>query len=79
MSFTVPQKRILTKEDLEEFQSSDAYNDYVGFVERLNESVKGLKIDSEIEVSPVSSPVAIAENHVATTLDSRFSIPKKAC
>jgi Phosphotyrosyl phosphate activator (PTPA) protein len=54
MSFTVPQKRILTKEDLEEFQSSDAYIDFLGFIERLNESVKGLKIDSEIEVSTVS-------------------------
>lgn len=72
MSFTVPQKRILTKEDLEEFQSSDAYNDFMGFIERLNESVKGLKIDSEIEVSPVSLPVAIAENHFETTLYSRF-------
>ncbi|KAH8550337.1 Phosphotyrosyl phosphatase activator [Umbelopsis sp. PMI_123] len=52
MSYTIPQKRILSKEDLEEFQSSDAYNDFIGFIERLNESVKGLKIDSEIQVSP---------------------------
>lgn len=53
MSFTVPQKRILTKEDLEEFQTSDSYTEFIGFVERLNESVKGLKIDSEIKVSKV--------------------------
>lgn len=53
MSFTVPQKRILTKEDLEEFQTSDSYTEFIGFVERLNESVKGLKIDSELKVSKV--------------------------
>ncbi|GAB5590628.1 Serine/threonine-protein phosphatase 2A activator 2 [Umbelopsis nana] len=52
MSFTVPQKRILTREDLDEFQASDAYAQFIGFIENLNESVKGVKTDSEIETSP---------------------------
>jgi serine/threonine-protein phosphatase 2A activator len=54
MSFTVPQKRILTREDLDEFQASDAYAQFIGFIENLNESVKGVKTDSQIETSPVS-------------------------
>jgi serine/threonine-protein phosphatase 2A activator len=50
----VPQKRILTKEDLAEFQTSSAYEEFIEYIERLNDSVKGVKISSEIETSAVS-------------------------
>lgn len=54
MSFSKPQKRIVTKEELEEFQHSTAYEDFIGYIERLNDSVKGCKIDSEMETSAVN-------------------------
>lgn len=55
MEYTVPIKRIVTKEDLDEFLTSDAYNEYIGYIERLNDSVKNCKIDSDVQVSKVSS------------------------
>ncbi|GAN04515.1 phosphotyrosyl phosphatase activator [Mucor ambiguus] len=51
MEYTVPIKRIVTKEDLEEFLTSDAHNEYMGYIERLNDSVKNCKIDSDVQVS----------------------------
>ncbi|OBZ83084.1 Serine/threonine-protein phosphatase 2A activator 2 [Choanephora cucurbitarum] len=52
MSFRVPTKRIITKEDLDEFLQSQAYHEYIGYIERLNESVKNTKIDPSMPVSP---------------------------
>jgi hypothetical protein len=80
MSYTKPQKRILTKEELEEFQHSSAYEDFIGYIERLNESVKGIKIDSEVETSPVNDyPLATAHatifsNHLLCSLLLKLSI-----
>ncbi|KAI9477711.1 MAG: Phosphotyrosyl phosphatase activator [Benjaminiella poitrasii] len=51
MAFIIPRKRIVTKEDLDEFLTSDAYKDYIKYIERLNNSVKNLKIDSDVEIS----------------------------
>jgi serine/threonine-protein phosphatase 2A activator len=55
MEYVVPCKRIVSKEDLEEFLVSDAYNEYVGYILRLNDSVKDMKIDSEVNVSKVDA------------------------
>jgi len=55
MEYTVPIKRIVTKEDLEDFLTSGAYNEYIGYIERLNDSIKNCKIDSDVQVSKVSS------------------------
>ncbi|KAF7721633.1 Serine/threonine-protein phosphatase 2A activator 2 [Apophysomyces ossiformis] len=51
MTFQVPVKRIITKEHLDEFLQSDAYNTYMGYVERLNGSVKNLKNDTDLTLS----------------------------
>lgn len=51
MDYVVPSKRIVSKEDLAEFLESDAYNEYIDYIVRLNDSVKNMKIDSDIEVS----------------------------
>ncbi|CEP18277.1 hypothetical protein [Parasitella parasitica] len=51
MEYTIPIKRIVTKEDLDQFLESNAFNEYIGYVERLNDSIKNLKIDSDIHVS----------------------------
>lgn len=55
MEYVVPCKRVVSKEDLEEFLVSDAYNEYVGYILRLNDSVKDMKIDSEVNVSKVDA------------------------
>ncbi|OAD72265.1 hypothetical protein PHYBLDRAFT_177690 [Phycomyces blakesleeanus NRRL 1555(-)] len=51
MTFQIPVKRIITKEHLEEFLKSDAYSTYIDYILRLNESVKGQKIDKELPAS----------------------------
>ncbi|KAI8087805.1 Phosphotyrosyl phosphatase activator [Gilbertella persicaria] len=51
MTYIVPTRRIITKQDLDEFLSSQAYQDYMGYIERLNESVKNLKIDDQVLIS----------------------------
>lgn len=53
MEYVVPSKRIVSKEDLDEFLVSDAYKEYIGYIERLNNSVKNMKIDSDVEISEV--------------------------
>lgn len=53
MEYVVPSKRIVSKEDLDEFLVSDAYKEYVAYIERLNDSVKNMKIDTDVEVSEV--------------------------
>lgn len=54
MSFSVPVKRIGTKAHLEEFLKSNAYEEYIRYIERLNEAVKNLKIETELELSKVN-------------------------
>ncbi|KAI8976474.1 Phosphotyrosyl phosphatase activator [Pilobolus umbonatus] len=48
---TVPVKRIYTKEHLNEFLHSTAYEEYIGYIERLNEAVKNCKIERQMPVS----------------------------
>lgn len=55
MEYTIPIKRIVTKEDLDEFLASNVYNEYIGYIERLNNSIKNYKIDSDIQVSKVAN------------------------
>jgi serine/threonine-protein phosphatase 2A activator len=50
--FRVPTKTIRTYAALKEFQSSQAYDQFLGFVFRLNESVKGKALSAECHVSP---------------------------
>ncbi|KAI8846882.1 hypothetical protein BC829DRAFT_427919 [Chytridium lagenaria] len=47
-SFREPTKAILSKEDLERWQTSDTYNEYMGFVERLNASVKNTPLSTKV-------------------------------
>lgn len=51
--FQKPVKRIVTKKDLEDFLNSDAYRTFIGYIIRLNDSVRDLKIDSDVDISPV--------------------------
>jgi hypothetical protein len=45
--------QILTKEDLESFFQSQTFADYFGFIEKLNNSVIGLTLSSDVFISKV--------------------------
>lgn len=53
-TFYIPKKNILTKQDLEAFQLSEAYKEYVGFVNELNYAVIGKKTTEKVLESEVS-------------------------
>lgn len=53
-SFHPPTKRILTPEQLVAFQQSPTHGEIVGFIEELNDAVRGVKLrDGEEEVKDV--------------------------
>ncbi|KAJ3289929.1 Serine/threonine-protein phosphatase 2A activator 2 [Borealophlyctis nickersoniae] len=52
-SFRVPTRAILSKEDLDRFQTSDAHGLILGFIERLNTAVRGKTLRAEAYHSPV--------------------------
>ena len=54
MSYQVPRKVILSKEQLTAFQESKTHRDIVSYIEALNESVVGVKLTDECEASDVS-------------------------
>ncbi len=53
-SYSKPRKCILSKEQLEAFQNSNAHKDIISYVETLNESVVGVKLSDECTESIVS-------------------------
>jgi len=52
MSFETPRKVILTQDQLKLFEESKTYDTIVTYVEQLNESVVGVKLSDEVELSP---------------------------
>lgn len=54
MSFQVPRKAILSKEQLEYFQKSKTHDDIVSHIETLNNAVVGSKLNDECSQSEVS-------------------------
>lgn len=53
MTFIEPTKRILSKEQLDAFQTSKTYKDIVSYIETLNNSVVGVKLTEECVASEV--------------------------
>jgi len=53
-AFQVPHKAILTKDQLEWFQQSKTHETIVTYVQALNDSVIGKKLDDECDASAVS-------------------------
>jgi len=51
--FIIPRKQILTKEDLEKFQKSKAYEDYMNFILDLNMAVRNVTSRAECHTSEV--------------------------
>ncbi|CAG8475567.1 8876_t:CDS:2 [Paraglomus brasilianum] len=51
--FRIPRKEILTRDDLAKFHESEAYEEFLNFIVRLNNSVKGLPLSTECHVSQV--------------------------
>jgi len=52
--FIIPRKQILTKEDLENFQKSKAYEDYMNFILDLNMAVRNVTSRAECHTSEVT-------------------------
>ncbi|KAF9495158.1 Phosphotyrosyl phosphatase activator [Pleurotus eryngii] len=50
--FQIPQKRILTQEQLAAFKSSKAHEDVLSYIQKLNDSVIGSKLSDECSTSP---------------------------
>jgi serine/threonine-protein phosphatase 2A activator len=53
MTFQPPRKFILTKEQLEWFQTSETHNKIVSYIETLNQAVIGVKLIDPCEESAV--------------------------
>lgn len=51
MASQAPRKIILTKEQLEHFQSSQTHKDIVSYIETLNTAVVGVKLTDECSQS----------------------------
>ncbi|KAH8112782.1 Phosphotyrosyl phosphatase activator [Phellopilus nigrolimitatus] len=51
MSYVSPRKRILTKEQMEAFQTSKTHQEIISYIETLNESVVGVKLTDECTMS----------------------------
>jgi serine/threonine-protein phosphatase 2A activator len=54
MSYHVPRKCILSKEQLQHFQESQTHKDIVSYIETLNNALIGSKLTDECSMSPVS-------------------------
>ena len=53
MSFIVPRKAILTKEQLEHFQNSKTHEEILAYIQTLNDAVVGVKLTDSCATSPV--------------------------
>jgi len=51
-NFEVPTKKINTGSKIEEWENSEAYQLYLGFIMSISESIVGKKITDEVEISP---------------------------
>ena len=54
MSYQVPRKAILSKEQLQYFQESQTHKDIVSYIETMNDAVIGSRLTDECSTSPVS-------------------------
>jgi serine/threonine-protein phosphatase 2A activator len=61
MSYKIPQRAILSQEQLEYFQTSKTRQEIVSFVESLNESVVGVKLTDECSESTVRNLSRLCE------------------
>ncbi|KAJ1921360.1 Serine/threonine-protein phosphatase 2A activator 2 [Mycoemilia scoparia] len=51
-TFAIPKKEILTKEDLDKFSTSPAFEEIIGFIRDLSSSVEGQKLGDADDTSP---------------------------
>ncbi|KAI9141649.1 phosphotyrosyl phosphatase activator [Paraphysoderma sedebokerense] len=83
-AFCVPRRKIITKDDLTHFLDSQACNDYLNFILKLNTSVQGLKISDNVGASPIIQQLLSLLDSIAAiatstppdkTTKSRFGNP----
>ena len=60
MSYQVPRKAILSKEQLQYFQESQTHKDIVSYIETMNDAVIGSRLTDECSTSPVSIMLLLA-------------------
>ncbi|KAJ1965739.1 Serine/threonine-protein phosphatase 2A activator 2 [Dimargaris xerosporica] len=80
---SLPEPRILTKEDLLEFQHSSAYAQYMGLIEALNSSVIGKTLTDDCHCSAILERLlmllkeiaAIGQRHPPVPTNGRFGNP----
>lgn len=49
--YVVPQRKVLNNGDMKQWENSEAYHEYQGFIMSMNEAVKGKAIDTQMEPS----------------------------
>lgn len=72
MTYSIPQKTILTKGDLESFQVSDAKSQLLDFIKRLANSVKGKPMTIDLQYS---EPVKGLINILLKLKEAVLSVP----
>lgn len=64
MSYQVPRKAILSKDQLQAFQESKTHKDVISYIEKLNESVVGVKLSEACEASDVSMSLSFPVSQI---------------
>ena len=59
MAFQVPRKAILTKEQLEFFQTSKTRQEVISYIEVLNDAVVGVRLNDECSLSTGAAAVLV--------------------
>lgn len=62
MSYQVLKKIILSKDQLQAFQESKTHKDVISYIEKLNESVVGVKLTDACEASDVSFASGLSDS-----------------
>jgi hypothetical protein len=50
----LPQKAIITAQDLERFHASETYSDFFNFILALNEACRNVSLKADLDPSPVT-------------------------
>jgi len=83
LEFEVPTKKIRTVEDIQVWEDSEAYQEYLGFIIAIGEAVKGRKLTEEVPMSDcckrlVSLLAVLRENihlHPPHEIQTRYGNP----
>jgi serine/threonine-protein phosphatase 2A activator len=84
ISFSIPQRRIITLEDLKHFHTSSTYHEIINFVSQCSQAIRGLPISHPVKVTPMVTSLVSLLDQIETmvndtpadeTMGSRFGNP----